>query len=908
MEEAKHLQQRNHYNISQFRIDAWNRLKNAVDQLAQKSERSNSPAELVKQMPGIFAMLETVEMYWAFPGLLRLDMLRGYFDRKEYVALSNATAETVRDLVSRTYRIKPVHVTPKTGENGFPEEEAVNDKQKYFEVLIVDDIPEHEVMEFRRNIHEISGEQEDFKYDIVVAHTFQDALLALLFNYNIQSVVIRYGFPYKSRNNLSAIKPFVQETLKIRPADFSEAEIGPALAEVVRTYRPELDLYFVTDRSLNDISADIYAMFRRIFYRQEDVQELHLSIRKGIEERYETPFFTALMKYSTQPTGVFHAMPISRGNSIFKSQWIKDMGDFYGRNIFLAETSATTGGLDSLLQPVGPLKKAQELASRAFGSKHTFFVTNGTSTANKIVLQALVQPNDVVLVDRDCHKSHHYGLVLQGAYPVYLDSFAIEKYSMYGAVPLKQIKNILLQFKAEGRLDKVKMLVLTNCTFDGIVYNVERVMEEVLAIKPDMIFLWDEAWFAFARFKNTYRNRTAMSVADAMSVRYRSEEYRSTYRKHIVGLKEGELPLMPDPDQVKIRAYSTQSTHKTLTSLRQGSMVHVHDELFRRQVEDSFHEAYMTHISTSPSYQILASLDAGRRQVELEGRELVENSIERAMNLRVKVANDRLLRKYFDILTSEDVIPKKYRKSGFKRYYSAKDGWTEIQQSWQEDEFVLDPTKINLYIGRTGIDGDTFKREYLMDQFGIQVNKTTRNTVLFMTNIGTTRSSVAFLVSVLTKIARQIEEQASAMNPEEEMLHQKQIVNLTENLPPLPDFSHFHRAFRPNPTTPEGFIRDAFFKAYSADNCRHLPMEQVEEAIDRGEEVVSASFVIPYPPGFPVLVPGQVITQDILDFMKALDVKEIHSFRPELGFRVFTEAILEEAVAANEQQTTIIHN
>ena len=98
------------------------------------------------------------------------------------------------------------------------------------------------------------------------------------------------------------------------------------------------------------------------------------------------------------------------------------MGQFYGMNIFLAETSATSGGLDSLLEPVGPIKKAQELAVRAFGAQRTYFVTNGTSTANKIVLQALIKPGDIILVDRDCHKSHHYGLVLSGAEVVYLDS------------------------------------------------------------------------------------------------------------------------------------------------------------------------------------------------------------------------------------------------------------------------------------------------------------------------------------------------------------------------------------------------------------------------------------------------------------------------------------------------------
>jgi arginine decarboxylase len=116
--------------------------------------------------------------------------------------------------------------------------------------------------------------------------------------------------------------------------------------------------------------------------------------------------------------GTFHALPIARGKSIFKSNWIRDMGTFYGLNLFLAESSATTGGLDSLLEPTGNIKVAQDKAARAFGADHVFFVTNGTSTSNKMVEQALLAPGDIVLVDRNCHKSHHYGAVLSGAFPL----------------------------------------------------------------------------------------------------------------------------------------------------------------------------------------------------------------------------------------------------------------------------------------------------------------------------------------------------------------------------------------------------------------------------------------------------------------------------------------------------------
>ena len=121
-------------------------------------------------------------------------------------------------------------------------------------------------------------------------------------------------------------------------------------------------------------------------------------------------------------------------------------------------------------------RDAQQLAAETFGSRQTYFVTNGTSTANKIVVQAVVQPGDIVLVDRNCHQSHHYGLMLAGAMVTYPEAYPMHQYSMYGAVPLREIKEQLLALRQAGKLDRVKMLLLTNCTFDGIVYDVERVL------------------------------------------------------------------------------------------------------------------------------------------------------------------------------------------------------------------------------------------------------------------------------------------------------------------------------------------------------------------------------------------------------------------------------------------------
>ncbi len=899
-----------YYNASQLRADTWTRLKSVAVRLASAQSIGAVPDDLRQEAARAIELLAPIVSYWAFPGHDACQHLRKLLDKGEFGDLGAAVSRIVRAMMSNAYRHRSVPIGLQ-GESDDEEEEALEAKDEhiharpYFEVLIVDSMSSHHEHQLRLGLRDMRRREDPFVYETVVVPSFEDALIGVLFNHNVQAVVVRYGFPLRSRHKLEILQRLLSRIGNCDLAEIPPDEYGIALSRLICQLRPELDVYLVTDQSVEDVAGRVGEACRRVFYNQEDYMELHLNILRGVNRRYETPFFTALKAYSKQPTGVFHAMPISRGKSISKSHWIRDMGEFYGMNIFLAETSATSGGLDSLLEPQGPIKKAQELAARAFGARHTFFATNGTSTCNKIVVQALVRPGDIVLVDRDCHKSHHYGLVLSGAEVVYLESYPLPQYSMYGAVPLKEIKRRLLELKRAGKLDRVKMLLLTNCTFDGVVYNVERVMQECLAIKPDLVFLWDEAWFAFARFAPTYRQRTAMHCAEVLRERYRSAGYREAYEAYKAerdGLDLNddaawlERGLMPDPDRVRVRVYATQSTHKTLTSLRQGSMIHIHDQDYKAKVEEPFHEAYMTHTSTSPNYQILASLDVGRRQVELEGFELVQKQVEMAMVLRERLTTHPLLSKYFRMLTVADMVPEEFRQSGIQSYYDRDHGWTDIWEAWAHDEFTLDATRLTLSVGKTGLDGDTFKNDVLMDKYGIQINKTSRNTVLFMTNIGTTRSSTAYLIEVLVQIAQELDESLEDASPPERRIQDKRVRALTEDLPPLPNFSRFHDAFRRDPTgdTPEGDLRAAYFLSYDDTACEYLGLDDgsLDAALEAGREVVSTSFIIPYPPGFPILVPGQVISRDILEFMRALDVKEIHGYRPELGLRVFTETAL----------------
>jgi len=879
---------RSHFNAARLRSHTWDQLKLAASSL---NEGRGDPADV----EGLLKDLLTIELYWAYPGRTTVKRLQQMLKGREYHTLTQSANHVVRNLSSGAFRSDPVALAdPFAPPHVLLENEQEAKQLNYFETLFVDELNEAEEQALKVRLHQCRDRNDPFIYDPIVVRTVQDALVALLFNHNIQAVVVRYGMPYKSDHHKGILREFTRAIDDLDLSDRGQANMGPLLARIMKWFRPEVDRYYVTDTPVTGLKDSTLKNFRRIFYRTEDLNELHMTIMRGIQEKYDTPFFTALKEYSKRPMGVFHAMPISRGNSVFKSRWIQDFGEFYGRNLFLAETSATTGGLDSLLQPTGPLKKAQELAARAFGSQYTFFATNGTSTTNKIVVQALVEPGDIVLIDRDCHKSHHYGMVLSGAYPVYLHSYPLPKYSMYGAVPLEHIREQLLLLRKGAKLDRVKMLLLTNATFDGVVYNVERVMEQTLALKPDIVFLWDEAWWAFAGFSYILRQRTAMHVAAKLARKYRTPEYKAEYAAHIKGLKKGEEPRLPDPEKVRIRVYATQSTHKTLTSFRQGSMIHIWDEDFKKKSESSFHEAYMTHTSTSANYQILASMDVGRRQVEFEGYELVEKAIELGLLLRRTIRENERLKKWFDIITIGDLIPDQYRQSGIDGYYRKDKGWNDIERAWAEDDFAVDPTKINLYTGKTGIDGDTFKNVYLMDKHGIQINKTSRNSVLFMTNIGTTRGSLAYLTKVLLQIADELEERNAGFEHADKRMHVARIRALTDPLlqPSLPDFSRFHSSFQGQPGVPGGDLRSAYFLSYKEERCVHIKLHDALTMLGMKHELVSASFVIPYPPGFPVLVPGQVINEEIINFLLAIDVKEIHGYRPELGLRVFTDAAL----------------
>jgi arginine decarboxylase len=842
-----------------------------------------------------------LEEFHAFPGRELMTALRQRLENDDadgFVTLSRRLSVAI---INRNYKLDPsewqtvddnasgpADLLPPTlgvGSHGRP----------YFELLAVTPAPAarwpHIAAEFRR----LRRPEDLFAYELVLVGSLEDAICAAAINPDIAAVVIYEGFALKSRHEASVLR----SVLAAQNAALEKADDGDRalrLATALNAIRPELDIYLLSDRRVEKLAGDPRAVaVRRVMYQVEEPLELHLSVLEGIADRYETPFFDNLKHYAQRPISTFHALPIARGKSVFKSPWIRDMGQFYGINLFLAESSATTGGLDSMLEPTGNIKRAQEMAARAFGADRVFFVTNGTSTSNKMVLQALVAPGDIVILDRNCHKSHHYGLVLNGAQPLYVDAFPMTEFSMYGAVPLRTIKKALLDLKADGRLDRAKVVDLTNCTFDGHIYNTRRVMEECLAIKPDLIFLWDEAWFGFARWSPFLRPRTAMGAVADIEAWMKSSDALAQYEQQRVELGNNpttdallDTRLIPDPRAIRLRVYQTNSTHKSMSAIRQSSMVLVKDVEFHT-VEAQFREAVFTHASTSPNQQLIASLDVARRQMELEGYGLVMNAIEVALDIRREVNNHPVISKYFRIVGADGMVPKEYRSSGFVDFLAPGTRWADQLRSMREDEFCLDPTRMTLVCGTAGFDGTSFKG-LLANEYNIQVNKTSRNSVLLQSNINNTRSDVAHLIGVLLKISNGIEARLRQGGVSEQRVFTNRVRSLMHDVPDLPNFSRFHDAFRRDAgdTTVEGDIRSAFFAAYTPEYCEYVRIDSAEcdRRLREGPEMVSANFVIPYPPGFPIMVPGQVVTQETITFMRKLDVKEIHGYEKEKGLKL----------------------
>src|SRR5881394_2946101 len=559
----------------------------------------------------------------------------------------------------------------------------------------------------------------------------------------------------ESEGNLQAV--LVDDRLYTlnRNGDSSKKQLQTTAIELVQRItrlRPELDVYILIAQEKEDDVVD--ALFAEAvdgyFYREErDYRGIYRILNAQIQERARTPFTDQLKSYVWMAKDQWHTPGHSSGESLRGSPWVNDFYEFMGEHVFDADLSVSVPMLDSLMEPRGVIAEAQTMAAKAFGARRTFFATNGTSTANKVIFQMLLAPN--------CHKSVHHGVVLSGAHPVYLDSALNRKYGLYGPVPKKTLLN---QIKKHP---DAQALILTSCTYDGLRYDLEPIVAAAHAKGIKVIV--DEAWYGFARFHPEFRPTALEAGAD----------------------------------------YATQSTHKVLSAFSQASMIHVNDPGFR---EHLFRENFNMHTSTSPQYGLIASLDIARRQAVMEGYKLLSRTLDLAKEVRSLVNST----KAFRVLELDDLLPPEVRNDGIR----------------------LDPTKVTIDITGCGYTVEDLQKE-LFERYNIQVEKSTFNTLTLLLTIGTTRSKVSRLYDALMRIARQ-------GRPPRRLVQTPEITNFTR-LRYLP--------------------RDAYYCGGEL-----LPVFDERERVNRKlVGCVCADQIVPYPPGIPVLVPGQMITSKIADYL-----------------------------------------
>jgi arginine/lysine/ornithine decarboxylase len=630
---------------------------------------------------------------------------------------------------------------------------------------------------------------------------------------------------------------------------------GARLAVEARRFRPTVGRYLLTGKleAFKDKAGRAELFHSMCFKDDLDIgegEELFLAILRDLRRKYKTPFWDALHTFAERPVITCHAMALAQGRSARKGATIVDFVDFYKLNYFRAEASATTEPLDSLLHPTGSIRDAQLAAARAFGAWRSLFVTNGTSTSNKIVLQTLLKPGDAVLVDRNCHISHHYAIALARARPYYMEPYELPEYKIGGGITLDTIDASLRQVWQQSK-GIPKAVLITNCTFDGLICDpkevIKRVRETLRAISgtggedrlKDIVFIFDEAWFAFARFHPLFVRRTVMAAAAEL---------------------EAEEPMYYEG---KLRVYATQSTHKTLSAFRQGSMIHIRDPLLERadlypsasiMLKTRLEHAFLTHTSTSPHNGIIASLDVARRQADLEGTVLVGQAIDLANQLRANLSTGGVdtawntFHRYFQVVKEDDLIPRDLMS-----------------------QFMLDPTKITLMLKGDITTGEM--KRVLLDNYDIQFNKYSDNTVLLMVTIGASRSTVENITNALLRYAQGLQDLGVPLRAEfrpDAVTEDEKIERRKNKTFWIPKFSGF--AERPVAVATErpNDLGRFFFN----DDNYIVERRRLKECV--GKQYPSAAFVVPYPPGYPVLVPGQVISDEMVDFLGEVATTEIH--------------------------------
>ncbi len=654
--------------------------------------------------------------------------------------------------------------------------------------------------------------------------------------------------------------------LSIDDEEFVADAESPALERIrsfiaeVRRRNAEVPIYIYGEtKTARHMPNDILRELHGVLHMFEDTPEFlarHL-IReaKSYLQGIRPPFLNALLAYAEEGSYSWHCPGHSGGVAFLKSPVGQVFHQFFGENLLRADVCNAVEELGQLLDHNGAIGASERNAARIFNADHCFFVTNGTSTSNKIVWQHLVAPGDVVLVDRNCHKSILHSIVLTGAVPVFLRPTR-NHLGIIGPIPRdefsrkrieeKMREHPLLQDRAE--LPQPKVLVLTQSTYDGIMYDTEVIKAELDGFVDAIHF--DEAWIPHAAFHPFYGSFHAMGRS------------RARPRESIV--------------------FSTQSTHKLLAGLSQASHILVQDSANRALDRHLFNEAYLMHTSTSPQYAIIASCDVAAAMMEPPGgRTLVEESLVEALDFR------HAMRQVGQQFHADDWWfsvwgPERFEQDGIGNAADWVISGQAEQGAWHgfgplaEGFNMLDPIKATIVTPGLGMDGE-FAAEGIpapivskfLAEHGVIIEKTGLYSFFIMFTIGITKGRWNSLVTALQQFKDDYQRDVPLWRilpefcrkyPRYEKMGLRSLCQHVHALYAKHDIARL---------TTEMYLRDAVPAMKPSEAYAHIAHRKTERVgIDDLEGRITTGLITPYPPGIPLLIPGEVFNKAIVDYLK----------------------------------------
>jgi len=586
--------------------------------------------------------------------------------------------------------------------------------------------------------------------------------------------------------------------------------------------------------------------FMRLF--EDSPEFIARSIARSAQlylERLAPPMFKALMDYTLQASYSWHTPGHGGGVGFRKSPVGQLFYQFFGENTLRSDVSVSVGALGSLLDHTGPIAAGERNAARIFGTDETLFVVGGTSTANKIVWHGMVGRGDLVLCDRNCHKSILHSLIMTGATPIYLlpsrnGLGIIGPISRDQFTPASIKKKIAASPFAKQTSGKVRLMVITNSTYDGLCYNIDAIKESLGDAVEVLHF--DEAWYAYANFHEFYDGFHGISSANPAR----------------------------SPHAV---TFATHSTHKLLCALSQASMIHVQNGVKQHVDMTRFNDAFMMHTSTSPQYGIIASCDVAAAMMEQPaGRALVQETIDEALAFRrAMTAVKGQLKKdawWFEVWQPDAMAKTPVAdKAGW--VLKPKDKWHGFEDL-APDHVLVDPIKVTILtpgmspngtMQKTGIPAAVVVK--FLSSRRIEIEKTGLYSFLVLFSMGVTKGKWSTLVTELLNFKDLYDANAPLKRAMPALAATYPDVYGAMGLKDLCD--QIHKVYRDDNVAkaqkdmytalPEMAMRPA--DAYN--ELVHGRVESVE--IDNLMNRIFAVMVVPYPPGIPVIMTGERLTK-----------------------------------------------